>query len=135
ELRNPLGVIESSLYILQGRVGGDERAVKHVKRIGEQLGIANDIISALLDMIRDRPLERERLRIADVLDGVIDAVKRPPGVALTVEGVAELPELRADGGRSRPVLLNLIDNAVPACGAGGDVHVRRRAARGAGTLP
>ena len=38
ELRNPLGVIESSLYILQGR---DRRATsarkKHIERIGEQL--------------------------------------------------------------------------------------------------
>src|SRR5262249_17947775 len=30
ELRNPLGVIESSLYILRGRIGEDERARKHV---------------------------------------------------------------------------------------------------------
>src|ERR1700749_3795255 len=32
ELRNPLGVIESSLYILQQRVGDDERGKKHVGR-------------------------------------------------------------------------------------------------------
>src|SRR6185436_7342417 len=37
ELRNPLGVIESSLYILEGRVGEDERAKKHTRRISEQL--------------------------------------------------------------------------------------------------
>src|SRR2546421_484703 len=35
ELRNPLGVIESSLYILGSRVGDDERANKHIGRIGE----------------------------------------------------------------------------------------------------
>ncbi|MGZ3439176.1 MAG: protoglobin domain-containing protein, partial [Polyangia bacterium] len=52
ELRNPLGVIESSLYIIDQRVGGDERTKKHINRIGEQLGVANGIISALLDMIR-----------------------------------------------------------------------------------
>src|SRR5436853_2204959 len=54
ELRNPLGVIESSLYILRGRLAEDDpRARKHVERIAEQLGIANSIISDLLDMIRD----------------------------------------------------------------------------------
>src|SRR4051812_19947298 len=41
ELRNPLGVIESSVYILGQRVGDDERAKKHIARIGEQLGLAN----------------------------------------------------------------------------------------------
>src|SRR5436853_6356272 len=59
ELRNPLGVIESSLYILRSRMGTDERAVKHADRIGEQLAIANAIISQLLDMIRDKPLQRQ----------------------------------------------------------------------------
>src|SRR3954464_12226789 len=42
ELRNPLGVMESSLYILRGRVPkDDERVTKHVDRIGEQLAVAN----------------------------------------------------------------------------------------------
>ena len=60
ELRNPLGVMESSLYILRGRIEeGDDRAKKHVNRIGEQLGIANTIIADLLDMIRDKPLLAE----------------------------------------------------------------------------
>src|SRR3954453_7954249 len=41
ELRNPLGVMESSLYILKSRDQPDERARKHIDRIGEQLVIAN----------------------------------------------------------------------------------------------
>ena len=57
DLRNPLGVIETSLHILRGRIGGDEKALKHAERIREQVGQANGIISNLLDMIRDRPLE------------------------------------------------------------------------------
>src|SRR5207237_9916062 len=40
ELRNPLGVIESSLFILKGRIGEDERAQKHAQRISEQVALA-----------------------------------------------------------------------------------------------
>src|SRR6185369_12872889 len=58
ELRNPLSVIETSLYILRGRIGDDPRNLKHADRIAEQLGIANDIITKLLDMIRDKPLQK-----------------------------------------------------------------------------
>src|SRR5436853_4712883 len=61
ELRNPLGVMESSLYILKARLPDDERVRKHVERLGQQLGIANSIITDLLDMIRDKPLQAERL--------------------------------------------------------------------------
>jgi signal transduction histidine kinase len=124
ELRNPLGVIESSLYILQGRIAADERAKKHVDRIGEQVGIANQIISDLLDMIRDRPLESARVRLPVLLESVLAAVKRPPEVHISVEGVAELPEIEADASKLRQVLVNLVDNAVHAVGDTGEVRVR-----------
>jgi CheY-like chemotaxis protein len=65
ELRNPLGVMESSLYILRGRIPeGDARARKHVDRIGEQLTVANTIIADLLDMIREKPLQSGVARAA-----------------------------------------------------------------------
>ena len=68
ELRNPLGVMESSLFILKGRLPPDERTQKHVGRIGEQLGIANNIITDLLDMIRDKPLRPERISLRSVAE-------------------------------------------------------------------
>src|SRR5262244_37477 len=95
ELRNPLGVMESSLYILRGPVDA-ERSKKHIDRIGEQLGIANQIITDLLDLIRDRALERQRVQLAPLVDAAVAAVKRAPGVDIVVEGVTGLPEIAAD---------------------------------------
>ena len=130
ELRNPLGVMESSLYLLQRRIGDDERARKHVDRIGEQVTIANQIISDLLDMIRDRPLERERVVLAGVIESALASIKRPAEVRVLVDGVVELPEIEADASRLRQVLVNLIDNAVHAVGAAGEVRVRGEAQGG-----
>jgi signal transduction histidine kinase len=126
DLRNPLGVIETSLFILRGRIGEDERARKHVERIGEQLGVANGIITNLLDMIRDRPLAREPLRLAALVASVLDAVKRPPGVRVEVVGLEELPEVSGDPGQLRQVLVNLVENAVFAASPEGVVAVRGR---------
>src|SRR5262249_53897214 len=116
ELRNPLGVIESSLYILRGR-SLDDRGQKHVDRIGEQLMIANQIISDLLDLIRDRPLEREPVNLAALVEAAVAAVKRPREVTLTTVGLGELPALAGDASKLRQALVNLIDNAVHAVGA------------------
>jgi signal transduction histidine kinase len=124
ELRNPLGVIESSLYILRGRVGEDERGKKHVERIGEQLGVANQIISDLLDMIRDRPLERGRVALGPMLESILAVIPRPPEVTINASGVHSLPEIDADSTKLRQVLVNLIDNAVHAVGNHGEVRVR-----------
>jgi signal transduction histidine kinase len=131
DLRNPLGVIETSLFILRGRVGQDERALKHVDRIKEQLDHANGIITDLLDMIRNRPLAPEPVVLAAVVTGAVAAVKRPPGVALEVTGVAELPVVQGDPGQLRQVLVNLVENAVYAASPTGAVAVRGRRGDGA----
>src|SRR5574338_1516042 len=126
DLRNPLGVIETSLYILRGRVGEDERARKHVDRIGEQLNVANGIIGNLLDMIRDRPIAREPLALAGVVAGAVGSIKPPPGVAVTAEGLEALPSVSGDAGQLRQVFVNLVENAVYAASPQGAVTVRGR---------
>jgi signal transduction histidine kinase len=124
DLRNPLGVIETSLYILRGRAGSDERTTKHLDRIGEQLQVANGIITNLLDMIRNRPLQRERVVLGDVVAGAAAAVKRPEGVRLALDGVDALPPVEGDPGQLRQVFVNLLENAVYAASPQGEVTVR-----------
>jgi signal transduction histidine kinase len=126
ELRNPLGVMESSLYILGGRVGEDERARKHVDRIGDQLKVANGIISALLDMIRDRPLSRERVSLQATLENGLTALTVPAGVKVVMTGLAGLPDVDGDPGHLRQVFVNLIENALHAVGESGEVRITGR---------
>jgi two-component system sensor histidine kinase HydH len=127
ELRNPLGVMETSPFILRSRIKDDERAVKHVGRIGEQLVIANGIITDLLDMIRDKPLSRERLALAQIVEAAAAAVKRPEQVRLQLDGLNDVPEVDGDPGQLRQVFVNLIENAVHAAGAQGQVRVQATA--------
>jgi two-component system, NtrC family, sensor histidine kinase HydH len=134
ELRNPLGVIESSVHLLRGRVGEDPRAHKHVERISEQVAAANAIISNLLDMIRNRPLAREPVRLAGVIEGAAASVQRPPEVALALEGLEGLPGVEGDPVQLRQVFANLIQNAVHATAPRGEVRVRGRSEGGRVTL-
>jgi signal transduction histidine kinase len=130
DLRNPLGVIETSLYILRGRMGQDDRVVKHLDRIAEQLQVANGIISNLLDMIRSRPLAKEPVQIGAVVKSAAESVKRPPGVAIALDGVDALPPVDGDPVQLRQVLTNLLENAVYAASPAGAVTVRGRHADG-----
>ena len=120
ELRNPLGVIESSLYILRGRVGGgDERTNKHVNRIGEQLGIANAIISDLLDMIRDKPLAAQSVRLGEVIEAAAGQLH----LSLQTEALGDLPEVRGDPSQLRQLFVNLLQNAQQAGGVEGGIRL------------
>ena len=124
DLRNPLGVIETSLFILKGRAPPDDRVQKHLARIGEQLQVANGIIGNLLDLVRERPLAREAVALADVVRGAADAVQRPGGVVLEQLGLSDLPAVSGDPVQLRQVFVNLLQNAVQAAGAAGRVWVR-----------
>ncbi len=128
ELRNPLGVIASSLYLLRSHVGDEPQARKHLDRISEQVEVASGIISNLLDMIRDRPLAREPVRLAEVVERAAASVKRPPGVALARDGLEALPAVDGDPVQLRQVLANLIENAVHAASPRGEVVIRGRCA-------
>lgn len=132
ELRNPLGVIETSLFILKGRLpAGDERTTKHLERIGEQVAIANSIVSNLLDMIRDRPLKTEPVRLEEVWHSATSTLQRPPGVSLQEQGLSSLPEVRGDFNQLRQVFVNLVENAIQAVGQKGSVELSAKVVPGA----
>jgi signal transduction histidine kinase len=133
ELRNPLGVIESSLFLLRGRTGDDDRVKKHLDRIGDQVRLSNRIISGLLDMVRDRPLSRETVAVADLLGAAADAVERPPGVSLAIDA-AEGLSVRGDRVQLGQALVNLLTNAVQAVGPGGAIRLVARADGGSVAL-
>ena len=131
ELRNPLGVIETSLYLLRGRAGEDERALKHIDRISEQVHVASGIITDLLEMVQDRPVVRQRIRVAAVAADAAGSVPRPDGVRLVVEGLEALPDVEADPGQLRQALVNLVENAVQATSPRGEVRIVGAVAPGA----
>ncbi len=123
ELRNPLGVIETSLYVLKGNAAGDAKAQRHLERISQQVGLANDIITQLLELIRDRPLARQRVELAPTVASALDSVKLE-GVTVSVDDGAGGAALQADPTQLRQIVINLVDNAVQAAQPAGQVRVK-----------
>src|SRR6185295_805907 len=77
ELRNPLGVIESSLFLLRRHMGPDVAAIpgvaKHVDRISGEIARANKTIEDLLSLARSRPPRRRRTEVRRLVDAAIHA--------------------------------------------------------------
>ena len=131
ELRNPLGVAESSVFLLEKKLGTDPGARKHLQRIAEQIGVANGIVSALLDLVRDRPMDPQPLALSEVVAKAIDLVPHSAGVRVDVRGL-DGAQVMGDAAQLRQVFVNLIQNAVEACGDAGVVTVEART--GVGTV-
>jgi signal transduction histidine kinase len=116
ELRNPLAVMETSIHLLKRRLPiGDEKALHHLNRLREQVDLSTGIISDLLELARDRPLERN---LIDDLKGLVDTalreVPKVPGVQMAIELASDLPAPRFDESQVRRLLVNLITNAFQA---------------------
>jgi len=123
ELRNPLGVIDSSLFILRKNIGNVEVVNKHLDRIASQLKLANEIATKLLEMIRDKPPVRDRVVISELVATAVASLEWPPGVSLVRIGLEGLPEVTGDQAQLRQVLVNLLENAIHATAPKGEVRV------------
>jgi signal transduction histidine kinase len=130
ELRNPLGVIESSLFILQQQLGKDgpidPRVQKHLDRMAGELKRSNKTITDLLELARSRPPARHRVRVRPVLEAAPIAARLSGAIEVAVDAPDDLT-LDADPDQITQVLTNLLVNASQAMGGNG--RIRLEAAR------
>ena len=125
ELRNPLAVMQTSVHMLSRRMPMDERNVKHLRRVDEQISLCNSIIADLLELARDRAPERRPAALADIVREAASSVPRPPSVALELDIAEAMPPVAVDPGQFRQLVVNLVLNAVQASEAtGGAVELR-----------
>lgn len=113
DLRNPLSVIQSSLYILARRLREDARALRHTERIRQQIEICDSIISNLLQLARNRPPRRIRIDLDELFDKAMSSLTVPAEVSVSFTRDSEL-QFYADPGLLSQALTNLIDNAIKA---------------------
>ncbi len=130
ELRNPLAVMQTSVHQLQRRAPEDERTTRHLRRVGEQISLCNQIISDLLELARDRPIERRSVDVAAVVREAAASVPRPEGVALVLDLAEDLPLAALDRVQVRQLVVNLVQNAFQAVGPAGSVTVALTGAGG-----
>ena len=116
EIRNPLGVIRSSAFYLQRKIGGavDEKTAKHLNRIEEQVSLCDTIVGDLLEFTRGRHSEAIHGEINPLLEKVLEEIATPEQVTLVSELSPELPMVLFDRDKMRRVVINLVLNAFKA---------------------
>lgn len=115
ELNNPLAAIVLYSQLLQ-RKGINEEIQHDVEQIVLQARRASNIVRSLLDFARQRPSERVRTQINDVIKSTIallDYELRTRSVVVSLQ-LADLPLTQADPHQLQQVFVNLINNGLQA---------------------
>lgn len=127
ELRSPLGVIESSLYLLRQHIGPAASAAppvaKHLDRISEHLRRSRRTIDDLLELTHNRPLLVQRAPVRAVVEAALESAALPSTVTVDI---SVPPELSADfdWDQMQHALVALFNNANQAMNGVGYLAVQ-----------
>jgi signal transduction histidine kinase len=124
ELRNPLGVMESSAFLALQHLdsGGLPGVRKHLDRIATEIKRSNKTIHDLLELARNRPAQRVPTVVQPVVEAAVQAALLPSGVSVEMAMPAGLTG-DFDADQIRQVLVNLFVNASQAMRGTGRVVV------------
>jgi two-component system, NtrC family, sensor histidine kinase HydH len=133
ELRNPLGVIESSLFLIRQRLAkisvDDSNVNKHLDKVAGQVKVCSKTITDLLELARSRPPRRQRVDVSVLVEHSLESV--PLEADVVVE--SDLPrglDVYADPDQMRQVLVNLMANASQAMAGRGRIRISAEREKG-----
>ncbi len=124
EMKNSLGVIDSSAYYLKMRLKGeDEKVQTHLETIKSAVIKSDGIIKSLADLAHMKALNLQRLNLIDVVVGSIKAAD-PPETLKVIETYSE-EEIEIDGDREALGMAfgNIIHNAIRSMDGKGALSV------------
>lgn len=124
ELRNPLGVIDSSAYYLKTKLkDAEEKVQEHLDRIKSSVRDANAIIESLLNLTRMQELQLGRLALTGIISDTI-ATSKVPATVKVIQNFPK-PEVLVNGDREqlRMAFRNIVTNAVEAMDGKGTLTV------------
>jgi len=119
ELRNPLGVLQNCLYLLNLRFkDADEKLRKQLAIMQRELTRSNRIITDLLEFSRKQKPSLAPTNLNRLLEEILSRVQIPERVQV-VKKLTDIPTVMADGEQLQSVFMNLIGNGIEAMPEGG----------------
>ena len=127
EMRNPLGVIATSLYYLKDILSPQDRSVKKYFEIMDtEIGRCQAIINNLLEFSRKSEKEIELLDVNKLLEMSLSLLEKDLLVRdiQLVKEMSNIPKILANMDEMKQVFLNLILNATQSMSKGGELKVK-----------
>ena len=115
ELRNPLGAMKPSVYMLKKICGSkDEKIDSTLERLDRNIDRCDHIIDELLDFTRSVEMEGKPVDVDEWLEWVVDEQIIPEGICVTKDFALKNLKAVMDADRLRRAVINVIENACHA---------------------
>ena len=131
EIRNPLAVINNSIYFIKTKVNAaaatnplDAKVTKHIAIIESEIRQANGIIDEILGFARTRELNPKLVHLNSYLEDLTMSFPVPPHIELIKRFSPENPTVNIDADEMTQALRNLIKNGIEVMPERGKVFVR-----------
>ncbi|HSS96775.1 MAG TPA: ATP-binding protein, partial [Terriglobales bacterium] len=131
DLRTPLSVINTSLYLIRRKLNEPDTAFRHLDILEEQVSHLARIVEDVVEISRleDQIIEFEFIpvHIANLVRDVLvsyETVTQEKGITLSHEAEPDLPVIQADQMWIGRMMHNLIDNAIQYTPNGGTISLK-----------
>ncbi|MBI3551537.1 MAG: HAMP domain-containing protein [Elusimicrobia bacterium] len=128
EIRNPLAVINNSIYFIKTKLGptleADQKIAKHIKIIESEIQQANGIINEILTYSRQRELKPEKVYINGWMEELLSVYPFPPHITLEKSFTPVNPPIEIDLVEMQQAVRNLVGNGIEVMPTAGKIKVR-----------
>lgn len=126
EIKNPLGGIRGAAQLLRAETAGGAGAEEYTSLIIREVDRINRLIMDFIALSQPADFPMGRINIYPVLDDALNLLKETinrKGIKVHRDFDPSLPLVTGNGDRLRQVFINIIKNAVEACGQGGNITI------------
>ena len=137
EIRNPLAVINNSIYYIKTKVNSaaaasavpiEPKITKHIAIIESEIRQANGIIDEILGFARTRELNPKLTHLNAYMEDLMMSYPFPPHIELVKQLAPENPTVNIDTDEMTQAIRNLIKNGIEVMPEAGKVFVRTEVA-------
>ncbi len=124
DIRNPLSVIKNTVEIMKLKFKDhlDDATENQFARLANSISRISHQIDDVLDYVRESPLQIKSISLIELIDAVVQSVKKPEGIKIIKPDNDVV--LECDQKKMEVVFTNLFVNAIQALGEKGHVLVR-----------
>jgi PAS domain S-box-containing protein len=133
EINQPLTGVLTFAHLLAKKFKDDEETLRDIEVIVRETMRIRGIVQGILDFAREVPLQKEPVKIDEVLERTLRIVvhqQRFFGIVLKKEYDPDVPEIVVDSNLMEQVFMNIILNALDAMAGSGTLTIQIRGTGG-----